>query len=132
MRLADRPPKAVPGLWHGDPMSVIGHPAIGPDHCTLFAASVGHQSHMGRLIAVVEERLLAAVPALRHVMRQTGDDQPRQSCHARRLWDITYFVNTSIVSPSPPFPVPIPIPSQNNRNTGGRSNSYSSSGADNG
>ncbi|MEN6405922.1 MAG: hypothetical protein ABFC77_05565 [Thermoguttaceae bacterium] len=84
MSLADRPPKAILGFWHCNQMNVVWHQAIRPNLYSLFAAPLGHQFQVGRIVAIVEKRLLSAIAALRNVMRQTRDDQPCQSCHPKK------------------------------------------------
>jgi hypothetical protein len=78
MGFADGQTQAIFGLRHGDQMNVIGHQAIAPNLHALFTTPVGHQFHIGRIVAIVEKRLLATVAALRDVMRQTRNDQPCQ------------------------------------------------------
>jgi hypothetical protein len=49
-------------------MDVIGHQAIAPNRNPFLAAPIGHQFQIGRIVAIVEERRLSAVPSLRDVM----------------------------------------------------------------
>lgn len=44
------------------------------------------RSGLRRVVFLAEERLLATSATLRHVVRQTRDDQSRPSCHARSYW----------------------------------------------
>jgi hypothetical protein len=73
--LADGPPQAVFGLGRRNQMDVIGHQAIAPNLDAPFAAPVGHQFDIRRIVSIVEKSLLAAVATLRDMVRQTRDDQ---------------------------------------------------------
>ena len=86
-------------LRYGEQMDVIGHQAVGPNLDPFLAAPPGHQLDVSRVVVLAEERLLTSVAALRDVVGQPGDNQPRQSCHAWRLQPFAHFVNTRIVSP---------------------------------
>ena len=85
MRFAEGPPQAVLGLRYRDQVRVVWHEAIGPDFDPLLPAPLGHQIQVGRIVVVAKERRLSAVAALRYVMRHPRNNQPRQSCHARKL-----------------------------------------------
>ena len=106
-----------------DQMSMVWHQAIAPNRHPLFAAPLGHQFQVGRVVSVVEERLLSAVAPLGNVVGHAGYDQSRQSCHAQNITDSSIRVNnSSCVSrikdlskndsviwsnlPSPPAPLP--------------------------
>ena len=99
MRLADGPSQAVIRFRRRDQMDVVGHQAVTPDLDRCLAAPLGHQFNVCRVVAIVEECLPATVASLRNVVRQTRNNPPRQSCHARTLQTVTHFANTSIVSP---------------------------------
>ena len=99
----DRPPQAHFDCGNGNQMNMIGHhQAIAPNRRSLFTAPIGHQFQIGRVVAIVEKRLLSAVPSLGDVMGQTSNDQPCQSHHARNLSNPSHLVNISIVSPEFP------------------------------
>ena len=74
MRFADGTPQAVHGLRHRNQMDVIWHQAIAPNLDPFFAAPLGHQLQIRRVVAVVEKRLLSAIAALGNVMGQTGNN----------------------------------------------------------
>ena len=99
MRLADGPSQAAFGRRDCDQMGIIRHQAVTPNLHPLFAAPAGHQFQVGRIVSVVEERLLSAVPPLRYVVRHTRNDQSCQPCHPRNLPDSSDPVKISYVSP---------------------------------
>ncbi|MGA2254529.1 MAG: hypothetical protein ABSG53_07710, partial [Thermoguttaceae bacterium] len=59
------------------------------------------------VITVVEKRLLSPVPALRYMVGHTGNDEPRQSCHAPKLPNDMRVVNTRIVSQDFQWSIPL-------------------------
>jgi hypothetical protein len=59
----------------------------------LIPAPLGHQLQVGGVIALVEERLLPTVAALRNVVRQAGNHYSCQSCHAANLTATDRHVN---------------------------------------
>lgn len=79
MGLAHRPPQPLFSSRHCNQVNVIGHQAVAPDLNALLTAPLGHQFHVSRIVPVVEERLLSAVATLGDVVRQTRNDQSRQS-----------------------------------------------------
>jgi hypothetical protein len=58
-----------------DSMDVVGHQAIPPDLHRTLATPLGRQLQVGRVVPFVEERLLAAVASLRHMVRHARNDQ---------------------------------------------------------
>ena len=73
-------PEAVPVLRHEDQMDVIGHQAPGPD---LDVGSAAEEIAIERIVIATEERLLPAVAALGDMVRDTGNDDPGETGHAR-------------------------------------------------
>lgn len=82
MQRFEGPLQAVIAVGHQDQVNVIGHQTISQDlHCMRVA--VGLQPIQVRpAILVGEEHILAAIAALRDVVRETGKDGARQSGHA--------------------------------------------------
>jgi len=52
-----------------------------------------HQLDASGVIPLVEERLPTTIPPLRQMMRHTRDDHSCQSCHPRKLPNLSHFVN---------------------------------------
>ena len=63
-------------------MNVIGHQAVRPDAHPSLPAPLGHQLQVSRVIILAKERLLPPISSLGYVVRQTRNDQSRQSSHA--------------------------------------------------
>ena len=67
---------------------MVGHQAIRPHRDALFAALNAQQIALEFVIGIAEEDFLAPVAALRHMMRQAGEneagDAGRGSAWARR------------------------------------------------
>ena len=74
MGLAHRPAQRPFRLRDRDQVDVIGHQAVRPNLHALFAAPVGHQFAVSRVVPMVEERPLSAVPALGYVVGQPRND----------------------------------------------------------
>jgi hypothetical protein len=85
VRFAHRQPKTVFRRRHGDPMPVVGHPAIRPNLHPALLAPLGQQLHIGPVSLLAEKRRLAAVAALGHLLRHSRQDHPCQSRHAVTL-----------------------------------------------
>jgi hypothetical protein len=82
VRFAHRQPKTVFRLRHGDPMPVVGHPAIRPNRHPALLAPRCQQLPIGRVILLAEKRRLAAAAALGHVLRPSRHYHPCQSRYA--------------------------------------------------
>jgi hypothetical protein len=80
MGLGDGAAEPVRVLRNHAQMDVIRHQAISPYHGPACRTGLDHQPQVIRL---AEERQLATVPSLRNVMRITGSNDARQSCHGR-------------------------------------------------
>ena len=65
-----------------DQVHVIGHQAPGPDFDLGRAAILGQEIAIERVVVVIEERPRPPIAALRHMMRQTGNDQTGETSHA--------------------------------------------------
>jgi hypothetical protein len=63
-------------------VDVIGHQAIGPYFGLRSLCRSGEKIEVERVIAVLEERALAPVAALRHVVGNARDDDAGQTGHA--------------------------------------------------
>jgi len=104
-----QPPAASrPGLRHRDQRHVIGHKTTAANLDPFVPAPLVHQLQVRNIDPVVEERPLPAIAALRHMVRQTGNNQPCQSRRARRLPGFSPFVNSSVLCP-PSCPRPSPL-----------------------
>jgi hypothetical protein len=77
MSLANGPPQALGRPGKRNQMSVIRHQTIGPDGDATGVAPMSHQLQIALVIFVAEEGLLPAIAALRNMMRQSRDDDPR-------------------------------------------------------
>ena len=64
-------------------MDVIGHEAPGPDLDVGGAAGAAQEIAIERIVIGPEERLLPAVAALGDMVRDTGNDDPGETGHAR-------------------------------------------------
>jgi hypothetical protein len=93
MGLADSPPQAVFRRRDSNQMRMVGHQAIAPNRHSVFAAPIGHQFQVGRIVSVVEKCLLSPIASLRYMMGHTRNDQSRQPRHARNLPDSNNLVN---------------------------------------
>jgi hypothetical protein len=76
---------ASPSTRHGDPMPVVGHPAVRPNRHPALLAPLGQQLHIGRVVLLAEKRRLAAAAALGHVLRHSRHYHPCPSRHALSL-----------------------------------------------
>jgi hypothetical protein len=63
-------------------MDVVGHEAPGPDGDLGGAAVLAQEVAVEAIVGVAEEGALAAVAALRDVMRHSRRDRSRHPCHA--------------------------------------------------
>ena len=68
-----------------DDVHVVGHQAIGPDLHPCLARGIGQQVQIQLIVAILEEGLLAAVAALRHVVRDAGQHDAGEAGHGARL-----------------------------------------------
>jgi hypothetical protein len=66
-------------------VDVVGHQAIGPDLNPCPARGIGQQIEVQFVVAILEEGLLAAVAALRHMMRDAGQYDAGKARHEWRL-----------------------------------------------
>lgn len=81
MQIAERPAQPILVRRHDDRVNVVGHQAIGPDLGACPLGRLGQQVQIERIIALFEESLLPAVAALRHMMRQSGNDETGEASH---------------------------------------------------
>ena len=68
---------------HQDEMDVVRHQAPAPDVHTGRPAMLAEQVAVQRIVGVVEKRARAAIAALGHVMRVSGNDDASQPSHCR-------------------------------------------------
>ena len=64
---------------------VIRHQAIGPHRDPALVAPLHHQRKIPDIIGGAKERLQTPVAPLRNMMRQAGNNYPRDSCHEKRI-----------------------------------------------
>ncbi len=67
---------------HQDQVDVVRHQAPGPHLDRGGAAIFGEQIAIKRIVEIAKEGTRAAVAALGHVMRMTGDDDTGEAGHA--------------------------------------------------
>jgi hypothetical protein len=72
-------------VGHGDQVDVIAHQAVGPDAQVVAFRVAAEQVEIELAIQVSCENVLAGVAALGHLMRQAGDDNPRDSRHSKEV-----------------------------------------------
>ncbi len=84
MQLAKGAAQSVLG-GDDDGVNKIGHQAITPDLDLRSRRRLCEQVEIQRVFAILEEGRLAPVAALRHVMREAGDDEARWSGHLYML-----------------------------------------------
>ncbi len=70
---------------HGDDVNVVGHQAVGPDLDPCPSCRIRQQVEVQFVVAILEEGLLAAVAALRHVVRDAGEHDAWEAGHGWRL-----------------------------------------------
>lgn len=68
-------------LWAKGDVYVVGHQAMGPDPQLRSIRSRGRRVEIGRMIAILEERLLPSVTALGRVARNAGEYRTGKACH---------------------------------------------------
>jgi len=78
VRVGEGAPQAMLVRGDGDQVHVVGHQAIGPDLTAGAARGFGEEVTVERVVGVFEERLLAAVAALRDVIGNAGNDDARE------------------------------------------------------
>ena len=62
-------------------MHVVGHKAIGPHLRARPLRRLGQQIEVERIVSILEERLLAAIAALRYVVRDAREDCAGKTGH---------------------------------------------------
>ena len=77
-------------------MRVTGHHAIGPARDTKTATGFGEPFAIERVVAGLEEYLLAPVAPLGDVMGQAGNDDAGDAGHERELTQAGNKVNTGV------------------------------------
>ena len=77
-----RPAERVDRHGNRHEVHVVGHQAVGPDPQAAGLALVGQQRQELAAVGVGEEHVLAAVAALRQVMRNAWNNNSCQSCHS--------------------------------------------------
>jgi hypothetical protein len=92
--LAQRPTQPIGPTRHHNQMHVVRHQAIRPDRHAAAPAPFAQQRQIRRVVGLDEERLLPPIAPLRHVMRNPGNHNSRQSCHTRNLTNAPFTVNT--------------------------------------
>jgi len=85
MDMAKSPPEPILVARHGDDVNMVGHQTIAPDRHLRPRRCFGQQIEIERIIAVLEEGLLAPVAALGDVMRQARKDHAGKARHCLRL-----------------------------------------------
>ena len=85
MDIEERPPQPVLVARHRDDVHVVGHQAIGPDRHPRSRRRVGQQVEVEFVVAVLEEHLLAAIAALRHVVLDARQDEAGKTGRSFRL-----------------------------------------------
>jgi NADPH-dependent 2,4-dienoyl-CoA reductase/sulfur reductase-like enzyme len=83
VRAGQRPAQPVFVGRNQNEVRVIGHQAPGPDLHTRLGARLRQQIAIEGVVILPEECPRPAVAALGHVMRQTGNDEPRETGHVR-------------------------------------------------
>lgn len=68
---------------------MVGHQAPGEAAHVLAGAGGRRQIHIGRIVGVLEECVLAAVAALRHVVGDAGNDDRCETGHGSAWWRVT-------------------------------------------
>lgn len=85
-------------------MDMIGHQAIGPYLDMRPTRRFSEQVEIEGVVALFEERLLAAVTALRHMMRDARQDQAREASHddrisrLRKLSNLGVFAHVTVIA----------------------------------
>src|SRR5262249_4986872 len=80
---AEHFPKAAIVRGDDGEVDVVRHQAPGDDADAAEAGARGRVVELAPLVARAEEDPLARVAALRHVMKETGNDDSSGSCHVR-------------------------------------------------
>src|SRR5438093_10570979 len=70
---------------HDNDVHVIWHQAVAPYLATCLFGGFGEDVTIEGIVAVAEEGLLTAITALGHMMRDTGNDEARQTSHGARV-----------------------------------------------
>lgn len=81
--LAERRAQPVGGFGDEDEVDVIVHQAPAEAGDVRRLAAIGDEGEIGAAIVVGEEHREAAIAALRHMMRDAGDDDAGETGHAR-------------------------------------------------
>ena len=89
MGLADGSAQPVGRRRHDDQMHVVPHQAVRPDAVAVLAGPLDQQREVLSVVLVAEERLHAAVPALRDMVRQPRNHDSRYPRHNETLTDRT-------------------------------------------
>jgi hypothetical protein len=79
VELTERPRKAIRVGRHQHDVHMVRHQAIRPNLGLRPLGGGGEQIEIKRIIAILEERPLPVIPALRHMMRQAGNDDAGQA-----------------------------------------------------
>jgi hypothetical protein len=83
VRFADGARQPVWPIGNEDQMDVVGHQALAPHRHAMFSAFHGQEIAIKLVIGVAEENRLAAIAALRDMMRQSGNDEAGDAGHTR-------------------------------------------------
>lgn len=67
---------------------MVRHQAPGSDFKTGFAAPFSHQRYIGMIVIIAEKGLLAAIAALRDMIRNAWDYNAGDTCHEWRVSEI--------------------------------------------
>ncbi len=102
MRIRDGPSQSIILGRHDKQMDMIRHKAVRPELCTRPGAPCRKQLQIEMVVAILKKRLLAAIAALRNMMRKIGDDYPCDTCHEESIAQRPDGVKFNILSPECP------------------------------
>ena len=99
--------QAVCIAWNRDDVNVIGHQAVRPYLNAVSTCGLGQQIKIQRIIAFFKKRLLSPIAPLCHMMRDTGKNHARKTCHANKLLTYVGHVNLGVIAPVTVIPVTV-------------------------
>jgi hypothetical protein len=77
--------QCVLGSWNSDDVDMVAHEAIGEDGHFVPCAVFAEPSQISNTVRIAEENNFAAVTALRHVVRDAGENSASVSGHAANI-----------------------------------------------
>ncbi|HEY1607488.1 MAG TPA: hypothetical protein VGF77_18020 [Allosphingosinicella sp.] len=93
MRIGECAPQPVLIGRNDDHMHVVRHQAVAPNFGVGLVRRLGEQIAIEPIIAVLEEGLLPAIPALRHMIGVTRQDETGKARHASDIAHFVYLVS---------------------------------------